>query len=255
MLKHSYIFKMPQSTSCPRMSCWYHHKMGSKNYTPTCSRHQSPTVVFVLFWTWNPSTISFKFQSFTWNLQSLYLPLRWGEYMASVDFQDAHLHVPIYPPHQHFLRFTLVDNHFQVVALPCCLSFATSVLKGPSTSAFPAPELGTSKSRLSSEGLGSLAALLKCQDNLDASGLWWGKQCQQFLLSSLSFVWNTWAWSWTHPNQKRKFSLQVYMVENWSENHATLRFSIRVLGSIVVVFEASTIHPVPFKNSLQKNSL
>ncbi|CAJ0955088.1 unnamed protein product [Ranitomeya imitator] len=50
-----------------------------------------------------------------------------GEFLASIDIQDAYLHIPIFPPHQRFLRFAIHDEHFQFTALPFGLATAPRV--------------------------------------------------------------------------------------------------------------------------------
>lgn len=59
--------------------------------------------------------------------KSVIASLRQGEYLASVDIQDAYLHSLIYPPHQGFLCFAVGDNRFQYFTLHFCLSSAPRV--------------------------------------------------------------------------------------------------------------------------------
>ncbi|CAN2390178.1 Reverse transcriptase (RNA-dependent DNA polymerase), partial [Pristimantis euphronides] len=54
-------------------------------------------------------------------MESLRLVIAWlekGDFLSSVDIRDAYLHVPINTTHQHFLRFAILEHHFQFVALP-----------------------------------------------------------------------------------------------------------------------------------------
>ncbi|XP_069820999.1 uncharacterized protein [Dendropsophus ebraccatus] len=61
------------------------------------------------------------------SLRSVIASLEPGEFLSSVDIQDAYLHVPIYPPHQRFLRFAVGEEHYQFVALPFGLASAPRV--------------------------------------------------------------------------------------------------------------------------------
>lgn len=54
--------------------------------------------------------------------RSVIASLRQGEHLASVDTQNAYLHVPIYSPHQCFLHLAVADYHYQFVPLPLSLS-------------------------------------------------------------------------------------------------------------------------------------
>eukprot|EP00079_Xenopus_tropicalis_P032144 XP_017945915.1 PREDICTED: uncharacterized protein LOC101734340 [Xenopus tropicalis] len=50
-----------------------------------------------------------------------------GEFLTSLDMKDAYLHVPIFPPHQAYLRFAFQGQHFQFTALPFGLSSAPRI--------------------------------------------------------------------------------------------------------------------------------
>lgn len=65
----------------------------------------------------------FKMES----LRSVVASLERGEFLASIDIQDAYLHVPIARSHQRFLRFAVGSTHFQFVALPFGLATAPRV--------------------------------------------------------------------------------------------------------------------------------
>ncbi|CAJ0935182.1 unnamed protein product [Ranitomeya imitator] len=52
------------------------------------------------------------------SLRSVIASMEKGEFLASIDIQDAYLHFPIFPSHQRFLRFAVQEQHFQFVALP-----------------------------------------------------------------------------------------------------------------------------------------
>ncbi|CAJ0926027.1 unnamed protein product [Ranitomeya imitator] len=58
------------------------------------------------------------------SLRSVIASMEKGEFLASIDIQDAYLHIPIFPSRQRFLRFAVQEQHFQFVALP--FSFATA---------------------------------------------------------------------------------------------------------------------------------
>ncbi|CAJ0944049.1 unnamed protein product [Ranitomeya imitator] len=49
------------------------------------------------------------------------------EFLCSIDIQDAYLHVPIFPGHHRDLRFAVLQEHFQFVALPFGLATAPRV--------------------------------------------------------------------------------------------------------------------------------
>lgn len=67
-----------------------------------------------------------------------FLSLRWGEYLAFVDIQDAYLHIQIYHPPQHFLCFAVGDKHLHFIALEFGLSSACRVFtKGPCSPSCP----------------------------------------------------------------------------------------------------------------------
>ncbi|CAJ0958219.1 unnamed protein product [Ranitomeya imitator] len=61
------------------------------------------------------------------SLRSVIASLEKGEFLASVDIQDAYLHIPIFPLHQRFLRFAVNNLHFQFTALPFGLASAPRV--------------------------------------------------------------------------------------------------------------------------------
>ena len=61
------------------------------------------------------------------SLRSVIASLLPGEFLASVDIQDAYLHVPIAESHQRYLRFAIGDRHYQFVALPFGLATAPRV--------------------------------------------------------------------------------------------------------------------------------
>ncbi|CAJ0951244.1 unnamed protein product [Ranitomeya imitator] len=61
------------------------------------------------------------------SLRSVIAAMEPGEFLCSVDIQDAYLHVPICVQHQRFLRFAIEDNHYQFTALPFGLASAPRV--------------------------------------------------------------------------------------------------------------------------------
>ncbi|XP_073436841.1 uncharacterized protein [Dendrobates tinctorius] len=61
------------------------------------------------------------------SLRSVISAMEQGEYLASIDVQDAYLHISIFPPHQRFLRFAIDGRHFQFVALPFGLATAPRI--------------------------------------------------------------------------------------------------------------------------------
>ncbi|CAJ0929351.1 unnamed protein product [Ranitomeya imitator] len=61
------------------------------------------------------------------SLRSIIASMDKGEYLASIDIQDAYLHMPIAPAHQRFLRFAIDQDHYQFVALPFGLATAPRV--------------------------------------------------------------------------------------------------------------------------------
>ncbi|CAJ0958217.1 unnamed protein product [Ranitomeya imitator] len=61
------------------------------------------------------------------SLRSVISSMERGEFLASIDIKDAYLHIPIFPPHQRFLRFAIREDHFQFTALPFGLATAPSV--------------------------------------------------------------------------------------------------------------------------------
>lgn len=52
------------------------------------------------------------------SLQTIISVVKKGNWMASVNLQDAYLHVPIDAAHQRFLRFAIEGLHFQFRCLP-----------------------------------------------------------------------------------------------------------------------------------------
>ncbi|XP_063804475.1 uncharacterized protein LOC134981181 [Pseudophryne corroboree] len=65
----------------------------------------------------------FKMES----LRSVIAGLEPKEFMIALDLKDAYLHIPIWQPHQRFLRFAIRQNHYQFQALPFGLSSAPRV--------------------------------------------------------------------------------------------------------------------------------
>ncbi|CAJ0946835.1 unnamed protein product [Ranitomeya imitator] len=63
----------------------------------------------------------------TESLRSTIASMEKGEYLASMDMQDAYLHIPIAPAHQRFLRFAIDQDHYQFVAFPFGLATAPRV--------------------------------------------------------------------------------------------------------------------------------
>ncbi|CAJ0964903.1 unnamed protein product [Ranitomeya imitator] len=61
------------------------------------------------------------------SLRSVIVSMEKGEFLASIDIQDAYLHIPIFPSHQRLLRFAVQEQHFQFVALPFGLTTALRV--------------------------------------------------------------------------------------------------------------------------------
>ncbi|CAJ0919880.1 unnamed protein product [Ranitomeya imitator] len=59
--------------------------------------------------------------------RSVIASLEKREFLASIDIQDAYLHIPIFPLHQRFLRFAVNNLHFQFTALPFGLASAPRV--------------------------------------------------------------------------------------------------------------------------------
>ena len=58
------------------------------------------------------------------NLKALRLTVKPMDWLASLDIQDAYLHVPIYQPHRKYLRFIFRGRHFQWRVLPFGISWA-----------------------------------------------------------------------------------------------------------------------------------
>ncbi|CAJ0933392.1 unnamed protein product [Ranitomeya imitator] len=61
------------------------------------------------------------------SLRSVIASMEQGKFLASINIRDAYLHIPIFPPHQRFLRFTVGEEHFQFTALPFGLATAPRV--------------------------------------------------------------------------------------------------------------------------------
>ncbi|XP_063784392.1 uncharacterized protein LOC134933255 [Pseudophryne corroboree] len=61
------------------------------------------------------------------SLRAVIASLEGGDLMVSLDIKDAYLHVPIYPPHQAYLRFAVQDCHYQFQTLPFGLSTAPRI--------------------------------------------------------------------------------------------------------------------------------
>ncbi|CAJ0944865.1 unnamed protein product [Ranitomeya imitator] len=61
------------------------------------------------------------------SLRSVIASMEQGEFLASIDIRDAYLHIPIFPPHQRFLHFSVRREHFQFTALPFGLAAAPRV--------------------------------------------------------------------------------------------------------------------------------
>ncbi|KAJ1116214.1 hypothetical protein NDU88_004432 [Pleurodeles waltl] len=51
-----------------------------------------------------------------------------GNFMASLDLQEADFHVPIHPKHRKFLRFMVAGQHFQFRELPFRLKTAPWII-------------------------------------------------------------------------------------------------------------------------------
>ena len=60
-------------------------------------------------------------------IQSVLLPVRQGDWMASIHLKEAYLQVPVYPASRHFLRFMFRDSVYQFKALCFGLSTAPQV--------------------------------------------------------------------------------------------------------------------------------
>ncbi|CAJ0939659.1 unnamed protein product [Ranitomeya imitator] len=61
------------------------------------------------------------------SLRSVIASMEHGEFLASIDIRDAYLHIPIFPPHERFLRFAVGEEHFQFTTLPFGLATAPRV--------------------------------------------------------------------------------------------------------------------------------
>ncbi|CAJ0948921.1 unnamed protein product, partial [Ranitomeya imitator] len=63
------------------------------------------------------------------SLRSVIASMEKGDFIASIDIQDACHHILIFPPHQKSLRFAAREEHFQFTALPFGLTTAPGVHK------------------------------------------------------------------------------------------------------------------------------
>ncbi|CAJ0949104.1 unnamed protein product, partial [Ranitomeya imitator] len=61
------------------------------------------------------------------SLRSVIASMEAQEFLCSIDIQDTYLHVPIFSGHHRFLRFAVLREHFQFVALPFGLATAPRV--------------------------------------------------------------------------------------------------------------------------------
>lgn len=50
-----------------------------------------------------------------------------GDFMASLDMEDAYFHIPIHPKHRKYLRFTVAGAHYQFKVLPFGLKSAPRI--------------------------------------------------------------------------------------------------------------------------------
>ena len=64
------------------------------------------------------------------SIQSVLLPLRQGDWMASIDLREAYLQGPVHPASRPFLRFLFRDTVYQFTALCFGLSTAPQVFTG-----------------------------------------------------------------------------------------------------------------------------
>ncbi|KAJ1094269.1 hypothetical protein NDU88_007347 [Pleurodeles waltl] len=60
-------------------------------------------------------------------LAQVLLALNDGDWMVSVDLQDAYFHIPILKSHRKYLRFVVGSQHYQFAALPFGLTSAPRV--------------------------------------------------------------------------------------------------------------------------------
>ncbi|KAJ1121781.1 hypothetical protein NDU88_000300 [Pleurodeles waltl] len=60
-------------------------------------------------------------------LHQIFPQLHQGDWMCSIDLQDAYFHIPIAPKHQKFLRFRVALQHYQFRVLPFGLKSAPRV--------------------------------------------------------------------------------------------------------------------------------
>lgn len=51
---------------------------------------------------------SFRMES----VRSVVASLQMGDFLASIDIKDTYLHIPIFQPHERFLRFAVEERHF-----------------------------------------------------------------------------------------------------------------------------------------------
>lgn len=61
------------------------------------------------------------------SLQDILRLLNPGDYMATLDLEDAYFHVPIHPAHRKLLQFTVDKSHFQFKVLPFGLRSAPRI--------------------------------------------------------------------------------------------------------------------------------
>lgn len=116
------------------------------------------------------------------SIRSVIASLRQGEYLASVDIQNAYLRVHIYPP-QHFRGFAVASKTSILLYCSSAILFSQSVHKGLSTPAGPAQETGHSTHRLSTvdnlllkdSSLSQLSEKVS-QDNSTDPGFWLSDQ-------------------------------------------------------------------------------
>ncbi|XP_063819157.1 uncharacterized protein LOC135057192 [Pseudophryne corroboree] len=91
---------------------------------PARKTYSAPTLQDLLQ-SLNPYFRVFKFKMES--LRAVISGLEEGEFLVSLDIKDAYLHIPIWPPHQAYLRFALQNCHYQFQALPFGLSTAPRV--------------------------------------------------------------------------------------------------------------------------------
>lgn len=94
----------------------------------TCSQLLRQMEAFGSFWIWKLSTCSCRFKSSACNQPGQSLP---------PSFQDAYFNIPIFPPHQRCLHFTVGYEHYYIVPLLACpLNFYQGSCPGPSSAVF-----------------------------------------------------------------------------------------------------------------------